>query len=155
MKPPRACSSQALVKAYNAFAASSNPGRRELILLEVGFVGAMAAFYTLVSALLQAGATAAEMNISLLTADFWSVLVGVALLGSRLSMWYPAAFTATMTGLVLFYSSATVVRRGQLTEPLNRADYECEDATTCCEAPTRTVTRLNDVGEVRVDGEGS
>jgi len=49
------------------------------------------------------GATAAEMNISLLTADFWSVLAGVALLGSKLSWCYPPAFIATLTGLVLFY----------------------------------------------------
>mmetsp|Transcript_767 Transcript_767/g.2357 ORF Transcript_767/g.2357 Transcript_767/m.2357 type:complete len:114 (-) Transcript_767:35-376(-) len=95
----------------------------------------MTAFYTLVSYLLQAGATAAEMNISLLTADFWSVLAGVALLNSQLSGWYPAAFAATMTGLVLFYwpertapaPAAGAARRGLLTEPLNSAGGECED----------------------------
>ena len=59
------------------------------------------------------------MNISLLTSDFWSVLAGVALLGSRLTWWYPPAFVATLSGLVLYYHRPALSAARQLPEPLN------------------------------------
>lgn len=85
------------------------------------------------------------MNISLLTADFWSVLAGVALLNSQLSGWYPAAFAATMTGLVLFYlpervavaPAVGVARHGLLTEPLNGERGEREEGRAAAVAAPR------------------
>ena len=44
--------------------------------------------YLLATHLLAAGSSATVMNLSLLTSDFWSVVVGVLLLGSQLNGWY-------------------------------------------------------------------
>ena len=44
------------------------------------------------------------MNLSLLTSDFWSVVVGVLLLHSRLSGWYALAFALVLCGLVLYHA---------------------------------------------------
>ena len=38
----------------------------------------------------QGGSSATVMNLSLLTSDFWSVLVGVTLLGERVGYWCAA-----------------------------------------------------------------
>ena len=43
--------------------------------------------YILATHLLAAGSSATVMNLSLLTSDFWSVVVGVLLLGSQLNGW--------------------------------------------------------------------
>ena len=43
--------------------------------------------YLLATHLLAAGSSATVMNLSLLTSDFWSVVVGVLLLGSQLNGW--------------------------------------------------------------------
>lgn len=44
------------------------------------------------------------MNLSLLTADFWSVLAGLVLLHSQPSAWYALAFVAVVFGLGIYYS---------------------------------------------------
>ena len=51
--------------------------------LELGFIGCLTGLYLLAAALMRAGSTATTMNLSLLLSDFYSVLVGVGLLGSR------------------------------------------------------------------------
>ena len=74
-----------------------------LCLLELGFVLALFGFYSLVALLLERGSSVTLMNISLLTSDFWSVLVGVGLLHSRPGLCYAVAFTLTVAGLVLYH----------------------------------------------------
>ena len=66
-------------------AARANP--LEVLALEAGFVSSLVLFYLLAGTLLQAGSSAVLMNLSLLGADFYSLLAGVFLLHSRLSAW--------------------------------------------------------------------
>ena len=63
----------------------------------------MVAFYVLVASLLQAGSTVTFMNLSLLTSDFFSVLVGVGLLHCRPGPAYGLAFGLTITGLLMYH----------------------------------------------------
>ena len=74
-----------------------------MIGLECGFVAALCCFYILVSWLLERGSSATTMNLSLLTSDFWAVLVGVGLLHSRPGLVYVCAFALTIGGLLLYH----------------------------------------------------
>jgi len=75
----------------------------EMISLAFGYVASLTSFYILVSWLLQNGSSATVMNLSLLTADFWSVLVGVMLLCEHIGYLYAVAFAAVIAGLVLYH----------------------------------------------------
>lgn len=79
----------------------------EVALLEAGFVSAMAGFYVLCAFLFGAGSSATLMNLSLLTSDFWAVLVGIGLLHSKPGPGYAAAFCLTILGLLIYHCSST------------------------------------------------
>ena len=78
----------------------------EAALLECGFVASMSGFYMLCAFLLQSGSSATLMNLSLLTSDFWAVLVGIGLLHSKPGPGYAAAFCLTVSGLLLYHCAA-------------------------------------------------
>ena len=74
--------------------------------LEGCFVLSLATFYVLVAWLLEKGSSATTMNLSLLTSDFWAVLVGVGLLHSQPGPVYALAFGLTVGGLLLYHLAA-------------------------------------------------
>ena len=55
---------------------------------------------------MRAGSTATTMNLSLLLSDFYSVLVGVGLLGSRPTGWYALAFCCVVGGLLGYHAGS-------------------------------------------------
>jgi len=110
----------ALGRAAEAAREASAAGRAgELAALEVGFIGALCCMYMLATHLFGAGSTATVMNLSLLTSDFWSVVVGVLLLGSQLNGWYALAFGLVVGGLVCYHWKPRREMCGPLREPLN------------------------------------
>ena len=74
--------------------------------LEAGFIGCLTGLYLLAAALMRAGSTATTMNLSLLLSDFYSVLVGVGLLGSRPTGWYALAFCCVVGGLLGYHAGS-------------------------------------------------
>lgn len=48
-------------------------------------------------------ASAAFFNISLLTANFWGVCIGVQVFGYTIGKWYPIAFVMIILGLVIYF----------------------------------------------------
>ena len=74
--------------------------------LELGFIGCLTGLYLLAAALMRAGSTATTMNLSLLLSDFYSVLVGVGLLGSRPTGWYALAFCCVVGGLLGYHAGS-------------------------------------------------
>ena len=87
---------------------SGTPGTSrimEVAMLEAGFVAAMAGFYVLCAFLFGSGSSATLMNLSLLTSDFWAVLVGIGLLHSKPGPGYAAAFCLTISGLLIYHCS--------------------------------------------------
>ena len=95
---------RALAAAYKEIYEAPPAQATELAGLLAGFSLSLYFFYVLVGYLLSRGSSALFMNLSLLTADFWSVLVGVACLGSSIALpWYPIAFSAVIFGLLLYH----------------------------------------------------
>lgn len=113
---------EAIATAWSETRSAPAGQQAEVAGLMVGYTASLFCFYLLVGHLLSRGSTALLMNLSLITADFWSVLAGVLLLGSRLSMpWYPLAFCTVVAGLLLYHSESerSPARRSSgLTEPL-------------------------------------
>lgn len=67
-----------------------------------GYVASLLALYVTVPVLLQRS-TAVVMNLSFLTADFWSVVAAVLLFSAVLHPLYFVAFAVVLAGLVLFH----------------------------------------------------
>ena len=91
--------------------------------LEGGFVAALCSFYILTAWILEHGSSATTMNLSLLTSDFWSVLVGVGLLHSRPDITYAAAFALTIGGLLLYHGGSTPPTEGKATADRQRLSF--------------------------------
>lgn len=49
-------------------------------------------------------ASAAFFNISLLTANFWGVVIGIRVFGYTIQRLYPAAFVLIIVGLVIYFT---------------------------------------------------
>lgn len=49
-------------------------------------------------------ASAAFFNISLLTANFWGVVIGVRVFGYTIQRLYPAAFVLIVVGLIIYFT---------------------------------------------------
>ena len=114
-------------------AAASDGTAGELLGLEVGYIAALNAMYILATRLMSAGSSATVMNLSLLTSDFWSVVVGVLLLGSQLSGWYALAFALVVGGLVVYHWRTCSCcppdpeeRRAAMAEPLVEGAQHCQ-----------------------------
>ncbi|KFH42135.1 putative solute carrier family 35 member-like protein [Hapsidospora chrysogenum ATCC 11550] len=74
----------------------------------VGFTLCMTLFYSLVPLVLRM-ASAGFYNISLLTANFWGVIIGVRVFGLRVHFMYPIAFVCIVLGLVTYFLSGSTL----------------------------------------------
>ena len=85
-----------------------------LVGLECGFLASLVTFYIAVAWLLESGSSATTMNLSLLTSDFWAVLVGVGLLHAHPGPAYAAAFALTVSGLLLYHLASPPPMRDEV-----------------------------------------
>ena len=67
-----------------------------------GYTLALALFYTLGPVVFRMG-SAAFFNISLLTTNFWGVVVGIHVFGLTIHFLYPIAFVCIIIGLVIYF----------------------------------------------------
>ena len=74
----------------------------------VGFTLVMNVFYSLVPVLMRV-ASAAFYNISLLTANFWGVIIGIQLFGYAVHFMYPIAFVCIILGLACYFLSGSLL----------------------------------------------
>ncbi|KAF3912453.1 hypothetical protein ABW20_dc0103724 [Dactylellina cionopaga] len=68
----------------------------------VGYNLVLFAFYTITPVLFRLS-SAAFFNISLLTANFWGLIIGIRVFGYRVHFLYPVAFVLIMVGLMIYY----------------------------------------------------
>ncbi|GAB0138446.1 hypothetical protein EsDP_00006681 [Epichloe bromicola] len=73
-----------------------------------GYTLCLTLFYTLAPLILRMG-SAAFFDISLLTANFWGVIIGIHVFGLSIHFMYPIAFVCIMTGLVIYFLSGSVL----------------------------------------------
>lgn len=74
----------------------------------VGFTLIMNVFYSLVPVLLRV-ASAAFYNISLLTSNFWGVIIGIHVFGYAIHFMYPIAFVCIILGLASYFLSGSLL----------------------------------------------
>ncbi|KAG5916901.1 hypothetical protein E4U42_007461 [Claviceps africana] len=74
----------------------------------VGYTLCLTLFYTLAPLILRMG-SAAFFDISLLTANFWGVIIGIHVFGLSIHFMYPIAFVCIIVGLVIYFLSGTVL----------------------------------------------
>lgn len=73
-----------------------------------GFTLLLSLFYSLAPLLFRL-ASAAFFNISLLTANFWGVIVGIQVFHLHVHWLYPLAFVLIIIGLVVYFASESVM----------------------------------------------
>ncbi|KAJ4150288.1 hypothetical protein LMH87_011045 [Akanthomyces muscarius] len=74
----------------------------------VGYTLCLFLFYTLAPLILRMG-SAAFFDISLLTANFWGVIIGVRVFGLTIHYLYPIAFVCIILGLVTYFLSGSLL----------------------------------------------
>ncbi|KAG6036487.1 hypothetical protein E4U41_005709 [Claviceps citrina] len=74
----------------------------------VGYTLCLTLFYTLAPLILRMG-SAAFFDISLLTANFWGVIIGIHVFGLSVHFMYPIAFVCIILGLVIYFLSGSVL----------------------------------------------
>lgn len=74
----------------------------------IGFTLCLSLFYSVVPLLLRL-ASAAFYNISLLTASFWGVIIGIHVFGYDVHFLYPIAFVLILLGLVVYFLAGSVL----------------------------------------------
>lgn len=74
----------------------------------VGFTLCLCIFYSLVPILLRM-ASAGFYNISLLTANFWGVLIGIRVFHLSVHFMYPIAFVCIIIGLVIYFLTGSTL----------------------------------------------
>lgn len=74
----------------------------------VGYTLCLFLFYTLAPLILRMG-SAAVFDISLLTANFWGVIIGVRVFGLSIHFLYPIAFVCIILGLVTYFLSGSLL----------------------------------------------
>ena len=74
----------------------------------VGFTLCLSIFYSLVPLVLRM-ASAGFYNISLLTANFWGVIVGIQVFKLSVHFMYPIAFVCIIVGLVTYFLSGSML----------------------------------------------
>ncbi|TGO75129.1 hypothetical protein BELL_0232g00010 [Botrytis elliptica] len=74
----------------------------------VGYTLALALFYTLAPIILRM-ASAAFFDISLLTANFWGVVIGINVFGYTIYYLYPIAFVLIILGLFVYFLSGSML----------------------------------------------
>lgn len=73
-----------------------------------GFTLCMFLFYSLVPIMLRMG-SAAFWNISMLTANFWGVIIGIRVFGYTIHYLYPIAFVLIMIGCVTYFLAGSML----------------------------------------------
>ncbi|ROT40993.1 solute carrier family 35 member F1 [Sodiomyces alkalinus F11] len=74
----------------------------------VGFTLCLSLFYSVVPLVLRL-ASAAFYNISLLTANFWGVVIGIHVFGYAVHFLYPVAFVLILLGLAVYFLAGGVL----------------------------------------------
>ncbi|KAL1861861.1 hypothetical protein VTK73DRAFT_6894 [Phialemonium thermophilum] len=74
----------------------------------VGYTLALALFYSLAPLILRM-ASAAFFDISLLTANFWGVIIGIHVFGYTIHYLYPIAFVLIIVGLVAYFLAGSLL----------------------------------------------
>lgn len=74
----------------------------------VGYTLCLALFYTLAPLILRMG-SAAFFDISLLTANFWGVIIGIRVFGLTIHFLYPIAFVCIVIGLFVYFLSGNIL----------------------------------------------
>ncbi|EEY16114.1 solute carrier family 35 member F1 [Verticillium alfalfae VaMs.102] len=74
----------------------------------VGFTLCLSFFYSIVPVVLRL-ASAAFYNISLLTANFWGVIIGIHVFGLAIHFLYPIAFVLIIAGLVTYFLAGSML----------------------------------------------
>ncbi|KAK0730309.1 hypothetical protein B0H67DRAFT_475841 [Lasiosphaeris hirsuta] len=74
----------------------------------VGYTLAMFVFYSLVPLMLRMG-SAAVFDVSLLTANFWGVIIGIHVFGYVIHWMYPIAFIMIILGLVVYFLAGSIL----------------------------------------------
>jgi solute carrier family 35 protein F1/2 len=74
----------------------------------VGYTLILSLFYTLVPVLLRSG-SAAILNISLLTGNFWGVIIGIKVFHLKVHFLYPIAFVCIIIGITAYFLSGDVL----------------------------------------------
>lgn len=113
----------------------------------VGYTLALTIFYSLVPLMLRMG-SAAFFDISLLTANFWGVIIGIRVFGYTIHFMYPIAFVLIIVGLIVYFLAGSVL--GDSKKPWlgdNQADGVAGIGTAKLKA-------LNEAKKRRLDGDG-
>ncbi len=87
----------------------------------VGFTLLLSLFYTLAPLMFRL-ASAAFFNISLLTSNFWGVVIGIEVFGLAIHFMYPIAFVLILVGLVVYFVGKQVL--GEAKKPWLGANQE-------------------------------
>lgn len=74
----------------------------------VGYTFALTIFYSLAPLILRMG-SAAFFDISLLTANFWGVIIGIHVFGYTIHFLYPIAFVLIIVGLVVYFLAGSIL----------------------------------------------
>lgn len=74
----------------------------------VGYTLCLFTFYTLAPIILRMG-SAAFFDISLLTANFWGVIIGIHVFGFTIHFLYPIAFVLIILGLVAYFLAGSML----------------------------------------------
>lgn len=74
----------------------------------VGYTIALAIFYSLAPIILRM-ASAAFFDISLLTGNFWGVIIGIRVFGETIYYLYPIAFVLIIIGLVVYFLAGSML----------------------------------------------
>lgn len=74
----------------------------------VGYTLCLFLFYSLVPLVLRMS-SAGFYNISLLTANFWGVIIGIKVFGLKVHFMYPIAFVCIILGLVTYFLSGSML----------------------------------------------
>ncbi|CRK15911.1 hypothetical protein BN1708_011596, partial [Verticillium longisporum] len=74
----------------------------------VGFTLCLSFFYSIVPVVLRL-ASAAFYNISLLTANFWGVIIGIHVFGLTIHFLYPIAFVLIIAGLITYFLAGSML----------------------------------------------
>ncbi|CAM1506094.1 Fc.00g057350.m01.CDS01 [Cosmosporella sp. VM-42] len=74
----------------------------------IGYTICLTLFYTLAPLILRMG-SAAFFDISLLTANFWGVIIGIRVFGYKIHYLYPIAFVLIIIGLVAYFLAGSML----------------------------------------------
>ncbi|KAK7433310.1 hypothetical protein QQZ08_000249 [Neonectria magnoliae] len=74
----------------------------------IGYTFCLCLFYTLAPFILRMG-SAAFFDISLLTANFWGVIIGIRVFGYTIHFLYPIAFVLILIGLIAYFLAGSML----------------------------------------------